>query len=215
LIRAAVILGLLAASTARADDDEVPFRRMAFHERGAQLVMSGSVTDVFDRETLDRLSNGFVTTVVIRVYLYRTGQEDRAVAFSLGERRIAFDVWDEIYVIRIRDGDGERTFREQTRADALRRATELVYLPVAPLSVVDVGPIYFAGVVVAVNPVSEEILAEVRRWLTRPQGGTQVAGDSSFFGSFVSVFVNPRVSDADRVLRFRSYPVYRVKREKP
>ena len=83
-------------------------------------------------------------------------------------------------------------------------------MPVAPLSSVDVGPYSFAGFVIAVNPVSEEILAEVRRWLTRPHGGAQLAGDSSFFGSFVSVFVNPRVSDADRVLRFRSQSLYLV-----
>lgn len=207
-----LLLAVAWALPARADDDDVPLRRMAFFERGGQLVVSGSVTDVFDRDTLERLSNGFVTTVVVRVYLYRTGQEDRALAFSLAERRIAYDVWDEVYVIRLRDGDGERTYREPSRAEALRRATELVYLPVSPLANVEIGPLYFAGVVVAVNPISEEILAEVRRWLTRPQGG-QLSGDASFFGSFVSVFVNPRVSDADRVLRFRSQPLYRVKRE--
>jgi len=203
---------LLVAGAARADEDDVGLRRMAFHERAGQLVMSGSVTDVFDQETLARLSNGFVTTVVVRIYLYRVGQEDRALAFSLAERRIAYDVWDEVYVIRLRDGDGERSYREPSRAEALRRATELVYVPVSPLANVEIGPLYFAGVVVAVNPVSEEILAEVRRWLTRPQGG-QLSGDASFFGSFVSVFVNPRVSDADRVLRFRTQPLYRVKRE--
>jgi hypothetical protein len=212
-VRALVaLLVALAASTAAAEEIEI--RRLGFHERNGWLAITGSVTDVFDAATLERLSNGFVTTVVVRIYLYKVGQEDRAIAFSLAERRIAYDVWDEVYVVRTRDGDGERTYREASRAEALRKATELYFLPIAPLSAVDIGPTYFCGVVVAVNPVSEEILAEVRRWLTRPQGGAQLAGDSSFFGSFVSVFVNPRVSDADRVLRFRSGQVYRLKRDK-
>jgi len=191
----------------------VPIRRMDFHERAGQLTLTGTFTDVFDKPMLEQLSNGFVTTVVVRAYLYRVGDDTRAVGFALGEIRIAYDVWDEVFVIRVRDRVGQRTFRERTRADALRRATELSYFPVAPLTDVAIGPHYFCGVVVAVNPVSEEILAEVRRWLARPAGGAQIAGDSSFFGSFVSVFVNPRVAEADRVLRFRTQPVYRLKRK--
>ena len=30
-----------------------------------------------------------------------------------------------------------------------------------------------------------------------------------FFGSFVSVFYNPKIADADRVLRLRSQPFFR------
>ena len=62
--------------------------------------------------------------------------------------------------------------------------------------------------VVELNPVSEETLAEVRRWLTKGSGGGLDRG-GSVFGRVVSVFVNPDIADADRVLRLKSQPFYR------
>jgi hypothetical protein len=56
--------------------------------------------------------------------------------------------------------------------------------------------------------VSQETLAEVRRWLSNGSGGGLDRG-GAFFGSFVSVFVNLKVPEADRVLRIRSQPFYR------
>jgi hypothetical protein len=50
----------------------------------------------------------------------------------------------------------------------------------------------------------------VRRWLSQGTGGGLDRG-GVFFGSFVSVFVNPKIADADRVLRIRSQPFYRPK----
>jgi hypothetical protein len=37
-------------------------------------------------------------------------------------------------------------------------------------------------------------------------------GGSSFFGSFVSVFVNPKIPVSDRTLKLRSQAFYRTKR---
>jgi len=50
----------------------------------------------------------------------------------------------------------------------------------------------------------------VRRWLSQGTGGGLDRG-GAFFGSFVSVFVNPKIAEADRVLRLRSQPFYRPK----
>ena len=61
---------------------------------------------------------------------------------------------------------------------------------------------------IELNPVSKETLAQVRRWLSQGTGGGLDRG-GAFFGSFVSVFVNPKIAEADRVLRIRSQPFYR------
>ena len=61
---------------------------------------------------------------------------------------------------------------------------------------------------VELNPVSDQTLTEVRRWLTQGSGGGLDRG-GAFFGSFVSVFVNPKIPPADRVIRIRSQPFYR------
>jgi hypothetical protein len=206
----AIIATVLAVAPVRAQpadaDDVVPLRPMEFAEIPPDMAISGAFTDVFDADLLARLSSGFATNVVAKVYVYRDGL-DLPVWFSVGTWRVVYDLWDEVYEVRIRDAHGERTLREKTRADALRDVTSMSEMPIAPLESIEVGPRYFAGIVVEVNPVSPELLAEVRRWMARPQG--KVAGDASFFGSFVSIFVNPKVPEADRVLRFRTQLFYR------
>jgi len=69
---------------------------------------------------------------------------------------------------------------------------------------------YMLAMEVELNPVSKETLAEVRRWLSQGTGGGLDRG-GAFFGSFVSVFVNPKIAAADRVLRIRSQPFFRPK----
>lgn len=212
---ATIVLALLVAAalprTARADHG-LEARRLKFAERGKYLVISTSFTDVFDADLLEQLANGFATTIVLRAYVYPKGDDTLPVAFVAATFRVAYDLWEEHYVIQIQDLRGERNLVKKTRAEALKAVTTLHEFPVAPLRHVPVEKLHFVGVIVEVNPVSEELLAEVRRWLARDASSAAVAGGGSFLGSFVSIFVNPKIPEADRVLKFRSQLFYRVKR---
>jgi hypothetical protein len=47
----------------------------------------------------------------------------------------------------------------------------------------------------------------VRRWLRQPAGAQRrpgAGGGDSFFGSFVTVFVNPQIEDSENQVRFVS-----------
>jgi hypothetical protein len=209
----AALAVLLAPAVARAqDEDDVEVRKLKFAEKGKSLVISGSFTDVFDQELLEQLSSGFATTIVVRAYVYEKDGKELPVAYSAATFRVVYDLWDEVYSVKIRDGAGEREVEKATRAEALKEATTMVDFPVARLSDVPVKTHHYIGVIVEVNPVSKELLAEVRRWITKPRGGQEAAGNSSFFGSFVSIFVNPKIAEADRTLRFKSQTFYRVAR---
>ena len=184
-------------------------RRMGFKEQGGYLTITGTVTDVFDAAQLARLSSGFVTYIVVRFVVH--GPDDTGpVAIAFATRRVIFDRWDEEFHVELTDAVTSRERRIKSRADALNVATTLWEVPVVPLSQIDIGPIYRMHVAVEVNPVSQESLAEVRRWLTRPQGRT-AAGTGSFFGAVVSLFVNPKLDEAERILKFWSQPFYRVR----
>jgi uncharacterized protein DUF4390 len=210
---ALAVLAALAPGPARGADNGPPLRPLRFAESGPNLVVSGTFTDVFDRELLEQLSSGFVTTVVLRTYLYQSGQ-DKPVWVTAATYRVSYDIWDEVYDVRINDITGEHDLpKRKTVADALKDVTTMNNLVVAPLSAVRIGSPYFVDVLVEVNPVSPELLAEVRRWLARPQGDQ--VGNAAFFGSFVSVFVNPKVEEADRILRFRSPLPPRIPRANP
>jgi hypothetical protein len=219
--RALALLALCAVLApgrpVRADEDDdgedVVVRKFAFAERGKKLVVSLSFTDVFDGRLLDELDSGFATTLVLRAYVYPADEEGALpVEFAVATLRVVYDLWAENYQVQIDDARGKKKFTEATLADALKRVTTLVEFPVANLKRIKIGKNYFVAVIIEVNPVSEELLAEVRRWLARDAGQTRPDDDSSFFGSFVSIFVNPKIPVADRVLKLRSQPFYRTKR---
>jgi hypothetical protein len=69
------------------------------------------------------------------------------------------------------------------------------------------GAEYVLAVRGDLNPISEDLLIEVRRWLVQPaRGQRRLGAGDSFFGSFVSIFVNPRIEDSERQVRFVSQP---------
>lgn len=201
-----------ASAPARADDDLIS-KRVWFGERQGKLAISTSFTELLDRRAYDRLKSGFATTVVARIYVYRKGR-DLPVSYALASFRLVYDLWDEVYVVRTDGPAGRRTRRFSTRADALKSLTELWELPVADLEDIPRGPdrIHYLAMSIELNPVSRELMAEMRRWLTKPAGTTSIDRSSSVFGSFVSVFVNPKLPEADRVIRIRSQPFYRPAR---
>jgi hypothetical protein len=211
LALATLVWLVLLAGPALAQD-EVQSRRFTIAERGSSLVVSVNFADVFDTSLLANLDSGFATTLVLRAYVFPDRQGALPVSLALATVRIVYDLWDGQYLVQIDDGRGRSQYLEPTLADALRRATTLRDFPVAPLVAVPVGEVHFVGVIVEANPVSRELLAEVRRWLAREADRPRATSDSSssIVGSFISVFVNPRIPVADRVLKLRSQRFYRT-----
>lgn len=206
---ALVVALLVATSSAHADDDELINQRMRFVERGADLTVSTAITKLFDSAAYEALDSGFPSTVVIRMWVYPRSSTD-PVAFQLIQRQVVYDLWDEVYVMRLDEPGGRKILREKRKAEALKRLTSIDDLPIVKLAQMPYEQIYLLAMQVELNPVSKETLAQVRRWLSQGNGGGLDRG-GAFFGSFVSVFVNPKIPEADRVLRFRSQPFYRPK----
>jgi hypothetical protein len=210
-LRALLALGLLLTLAAPVLADKPIGKRMSFAERKGKLVASTTFTGLFDRDAYLALSSGFPTTVVIRTYVYEKNKE-LPVSIEVTSVRVVYDLWDEIYVARIDGPSGRKNLKLETRLEVLRLLTQMRRFSVASLKEVKIGPHYFLALVAELNPVNKKRLAEMRRWLTKSSSETRLDSSSSFFGSFVSVFVNPKLQNADRVVRLRSQPFYRVKR---
>jgi hypothetical protein len=203
-----IALVMLLAVPARADDEQVEQHTMRFIEKGDHLTIStGALAKLFDSKAYRALSSGFTSTVVIRIWIYPK-DSSKPVAFVLVRRSVVYDVWDEAFDLQLDEPTGRKRVREKRQADALKRLTSIELLPVALLAKITVKQIYALAMHVELNPVSKETLAEVRRWLSQGTGGGLDRG-GAFFGSFVSVFVNPKIPAADRVLKIRSQPFYR------
>ncbi|HSS03133.1 MAG TPA: hypothetical protein VLM79_38990 [Kofleriaceae bacterium] len=207
----AAALALATATAANAEDDKPEIQRMRFVETGNDLTVStlppGGIGKLFDAPTYEALSSGISSTVVIRIQI-TPRDSDTPVAEQLIRRSVVFDVWDEIYTLEIDQPGGARKVKLKYRAEALKWLTAIDDLPVARLAVLPYEQVFVLKMVVELNPVSKETLAEVRRWLSQGAGGGLDRG-GAFFGSFVSVFYNPKIADADRVLRIRSQPFFR------
>ena len=82
---------------------------------------------------------------------------------------------------------------------------------VARLADIPYDDVFFLKMTVMLNPVDKEMLAELQRWLSQGTGLGGLDRGGALFGSFVSVFVHPKIADADRVLRLQSQPFFRPK----
>jgi hypothetical protein len=198
-----VCLGFLAWLDTRQAFAEPPAVRTAGIARKAdKLVVSVGLQDLFGPRDVERLLSGFSTRVLIRVALLRDGgQEPVAQALRLAE--IVYDLWDE--KLRVRFSTGKPGVAETqvvaTPKAAVDLATSLVGFPLAEIGRLEPSASYHVSLRADLNPISEELVSNMRRWLSHPSGrGRSGAGDS-FFGSFVSVFVNPRVDDSERLLQ--------------
>ncbi|MEZ4403274.1 MAG: hypothetical protein R3B06_24830 [Kofleriaceae bacterium] len=208
LAAAVVATALAVAAPVRvAADDRPVVRTMTFAERGVAILVTTDVTNLFDSAAYARLDDGLPTTVVVRLWVYpRAGK--RPVAFQLLHRQLIYDLWDEVYEVALTGPDGRRQYRVKYRAEALKLMTSIDHLAIAAAADLPYDDQFVLAVVAELNPVSAETLAEVRRWLSDGTGGGLDRG-GSFFGSFVSVFVNLKIPEADRVLRLRSQPFFR------
>ena len=195
---------------ADANSSPVTSKRMAFVEQTGRLTVSTSFPEIFDRSRARQLSNGRVMTIVMRAYVFKT-QERLPVSLIVATFRCVYDLWDEIYTLRINGPLGTKSVRFSRRSDAINAMTTLTRFPIAPLSRLGIGPHYFLALVIEINPVSADFLAEVRRWMSLPTSeARQLSASSTFFGSFVSIFHNPKIPEADAVFQLQSQPFYRT-----
>lgn len=200
-------LALLCVATVARADSSLAVERMRFIERGTSLTVTTRINKLFDTSAYNALKSGFVTTVVVQTWVYPKSSTD-PIAWTRDRRTVVYDLWDEVYTVRLCEKC--KPARVKYQSEAFKLLTEITDLPVAQLADIPYEDIYFLALRVDLNPVSAETLTEVRRWLSQGTGGRLDRG-GVFFGSFVSVFVNPKIADADHVLRLRSQPFYRPK----
>jgi hypothetical protein len=201
-----VCLGLLAwlgADQAHAEPKGV--RTTGIVRKADKLVISVGMQDLFGPRDVERLLSGFSTRVLIRVALVRDGG-DEPIAQAMRLAEIVYDLWDEKLRVRFSTGkpDAAETQVVATPKAAVDLATSLVGFPLVESDRLEAGASYHVSLRADLNPISEELVSNLRRWLSHPSGrGRSGAGDS-FFGSFVSVFVNPHVDDSERLLQLVS-----------
>jgi hypothetical protein len=172
------------------------------------LRASFSYRDVLsDPALVKKLSSGLPFVIAMRAYVYPDGQ-DTPIALAPRVCRVVYDLWDEVYRVHISEPERERD-QAAVLDGVLRICTEARDLPVVLRSKLTVGQPYFLGVIVDVNPVSPEMVEQMRRWMSRPTGSTGIGPSDALFGSFVQLFVR-QIATSDKTLTFRTQDVVRA-----
>ena len=171
--------------------------------KNGQLAVSVGLQDLFWRRDVERLTSGFATRVFIRVLVMQADGK-QIVSQTFRHSEIVYDLWDEKFRILRQDaGRTAVTLEAATASEAMEQAVLLVKFPVADRPALVPGVPYRVHFRGDLNPLSADVLADVRRWLApRPGQGRQ--GADSFFGSFVSIFVNPQIEESERQVVFFS-----------
>jgi hypothetical protein len=216
LLLASVVL-LLAVLTASAGAQQaapqqpahpaaLPPRRANYAWDGDLLRASFSYRDVLvtDPALMKKLSSGLPMVIAMRAYVYREG-EDTPVALAPRVCRVVYDLWDEVFRVHVSEPEHERD-QAAVLDGVLRICTEPQNLPLVRRNLLAAGSAYFLGVVVDVNPVSPEMIDQMRRWMSRPTGATGIGPGDALFGTFVQLFAL-RIATSDRTLTFRTQGV--------
>jgi len=187
--------------------DPAPVRMVGFANKSGRLTVSVGLQDLFGEAERERLKSGFATRVLVRAALEEASTGE-PVAVAVQRAEIVYDIWDEKFGVRTSDGVGvERRAVAPTADEAIWRAAVLFEAPIIDMARLRPGVQYVLAVRGDLNPISEDLLIEVRRWLVQPaRGQRRLGAGDSFFGSFVSIFVNPRIEDSERQVRFVSQP---------
>jgi len=208
LVLALALGGAAREGVARADPAP-PSTPAALPVRVAQLALEKGVVkltvgyrDVVDAEIARKLESGLPTVVTMRGYLFREAGGD-PIALTARTCRIVYDLWDEVFRIELAQPGGASTAVAVNVEGVLRNCAEARKLPLVDGALLAAGARYFVATLVEVNPVSQEMLDRIKRWVTRPSGASAIGPGDSLFGSFVGLFV-ARIGDADRKLAFRT-----------
>jgi hypothetical protein len=201
LLAAVALLGAGPASAA-----EPAVRLTGLHRRAGRLEVDVGVQDVIRPQDAQRLTSGFATRVLIQMVVMRA-DGTALVSQTFRHTEIVYDLWEEKFRVRRIDAGSPPEERiTDTAEEALAMATELHGFPVADLARLTPRTAYQLRFRADLNPLSPDVVAEVRRWLVRPPAQGRLGPADSFFGSFVSIFVNPQIEESERRIEFLSQP---------
>lgn len=213
----AFLVAMAAASpeaVARAEDpppkeENLPQRFATYtwdkNEKTGQTLLRATFgyRDLVDSSIQAKLSNGLKTDIVMRAYVLREGDKT-PIALAAHTCSVKYDLWDEVYRVKVTSpGQPDQNLAKINVDGVLRTCAQANDLVIVDKTLLTGNKPFFLGVIAEVNPVSAEMLAQLRQWVARPAGSTGIGPGDALFGSVLGLFVK-QLGNADKTLRFRT-----------
>jgi hypothetical protein len=205
-------LGLLVSfglpRVARADDARLPIRtaRLLWDDvKHSKLALTVAFRDVIDKEIQSKLSRGLPTTILFTAGLYAPDNEV-PIGTTIQTCRVTWHVWEEAYRVEMTRANMPATTSWTTTLEGvLRRCGETRRLPIAlvvnPSSVLPLS----VRARILVNPIGDELMQKIKRWVSRPTSTNTSAPGDALFGTFTGFFMQ-HVGEAERIAVFGTFP---------
>jgi hypothetical protein len=184
-------------------DDKPATRRVGLTEINHQLLVSFSFQDAFPPSIQKKLNSGLKTTVLVQLSLERQGSKS-SHAYWARTVEIAYDLWEDKYLILREDDTGRRRATASSKSRAVSMAAEIINAHLVNTKDIPSG-VYRIRAKIETNPVSKEMLEKIRSWLVKSQNkSSQSAAPTNYFGSFVGALVDRRIAESDHTVEFVS-----------
>jgi hypothetical protein len=205
-ILCAALVVLLCWQAVAWAEDLVHQRTMGIvFERGVPTIYF-SARDLIDDAAYKKLDSGLPQRITVQHFVYGP-MRDEPIAAGGHSCKIVYDLWQAVYRVDHEVIGGVTTnLALRTRAEVIERCLVMRGFPLGQPSDYNRAHNIYVASLIQLNPLSTSTVARIRRWLARPRSESNVE-TKSFFGSFVSLFVNDRIGSSERVLRLRSQDV--------
>jgi hypothetical protein len=200
---AALVLGAAPGLDAQGAGGAVSTRRVGLLISGDVLQTTFGYRDVFSPPVRKKMTSGLPTRLLVHVAL-ESEKGGTPAAYWARSAEIVYDLWEENFAITVADAQSKRHTRVSSLEQAVDATGVLWRVPVADTGGLKPG-LYRLRVLAEVNPVSEEMVRNIQRWIARPKGGRgESEARSNFFGAFVGHFVDRSIGQAERAVGFVS-----------
>jgi hypothetical protein len=183
------------------DQDQL---RASFSYRDVLETSPGHLDPALSR----KLDSGLVMHIVVRAGIYEDGT-GTPVAVALRVCDVRYDLWDTVYLMHISDPEHDHDQSGLVQDAVVRNCAQVSNFPIAKRGTqLTSGKSYFLGVVVDVNPVSQEMLEQMQKWVARPTGNRDIGSGDALFGGFVRLFVRPiGTGMSDKTIMFKTQSI--------
>jgi len=176
--RTLAALGALALAVPAAAAPTAPLA-ISLAVKDGRLLASVRIEQAFTSADDRELGNGLTNVVAIYLAVVPAGGGPPALAYGR-VIDILFDVWEEDYVVTVKDPRAPQGVRLVLRDAAALHAflADQRDLDLGPVALLPDGP-FVVEARVEVNPVSKEQLRRTREFIANPSAGTRASGGGS------------------------------------
>jgi hypothetical protein len=209
---ALILLMVGTAATARADDERIPIRtaRLQWEDsKLSQLSLTVAFRDAITQDIQAKLTRGLPTSILLTAGIYAKGSEE-PVGTTVQTCRVTWHVWEEAYRVEVSRANLSTEKQWTTTIEGvMRRCGEARRLPIALTPEFRRAMVLSVRARVLVNPIGDELLQKIKRWVSRPTGTNTSAPGDALFGTFTGFFMQ-HVGEAERISVFETAPTVPV-----